>query len=494
MVALGQTSSSRVAGAAFLILLVLLELAVSPSQGVVLFSRPSQAQNLAQGSNEYAPGELIIGLGTGSEDTLRDLVKSWGGDIVGELPQIHAYLVRLDEHTISASLDQHAAFAGFEYLERNYYVHSSYTPNDPLWPSQWASRKVRADLAWDIERGERSIIVAVIDTGIDYHHEDLAGSYLAIGYDWVNHDPDPFDDSATGHGTHVAGIIGAVTNNAIGITGLAQVSIMAEKVLDSGGSGTIYDAAEGVIDAANKGARITNNSYGTYAYSAILRDAFDYAWHQGVLNLAAAGNDNTDQPFYPAAFTEFVVSVAGTDQNDARYTLSNYGDWIELSAPAVAVVSTLPGNRYGEMTGTSQASPIASATAALVWSRCQRMSTEQVRRRLQESAVDLGDAGRDPYFGYGRLDLFSAVSMSCAIPAPPTPFEISAPLTPFEICVVQLGVQEQNGTVSWLPGYGWPGLPASQCPEKFEYYNDPVWDPPRTIVFHQFNQTRACCA
>jgi subtilisin family serine protease len=129
------------------------------------------------------------------------------------------------------------------------------------------------------------------------------------------------------------------------------------------------------------------------------------------LNFAAAGNDHTDQPFYPAAFGEFVVSVAGTDQNDARWGSSNYGDWVELSAPAVALLSTLPGNGYGEMTGTSMASPVASAAAALVWSHCQTMSAEEVRQQLQESAVDLGVAGRDPYFGYGRIDLFSALSM-----------------------------------------------------------------------------------
>jgi subtilisin family serine protease len=395
-------------------LLTLVGFAVNPSHAVVTFSQPSQALKLAQESNEYVPGELVIGLGAQSEDTLRELVKSWGGVIVGELPEIHAFLVRFGL-TVSGTLYERAALAGFEYVEPNYYVHSTSTPNDPLWPSQWAPRKVRADLAWDIEVGKKSVIVAVIDTGIDYHHADLAGNYLPIGYDWVNHDPDPFDDG--GHGTHVSGIIGAVTNNAIGIAGLAQVSIMAEKVLNSGGSGTIVQAAEGVIDATNKGARITNNSYGNYAYSATLRNAFEYASHRGVLNFAAAGNDGIDQPFYPAAFGEFVVSVAGTDQSDSRWISSNYGDWIELSAPAVSIYSTLRGNLYGEMTGTSMSSPIASGAAALVLSECQMMSAEQVRWRLQQSGVDLGAAGRDPYFGYGRVDLFSALNMPCGIPS-----------------------------------------------------------------------------
>jgi subtilisin family serine protease len=214
-----------------------------------------------------------------------------------------------------------------------------------------------------------------------------------------------------GHGTHVAGIIGAVTNNGVGVAGLAQVSIMAEKVLDSGGGGTIFDVAQGMIDATNKGARITNNSYGTYLYSDTMRAAFEYARSHGVLNVAAAGNDNTNQPFYPAAFGEFVVSVSGTDQNDAKASFSNYGDWIDLSAPAVNIVSTLPAGSYGTLTGTSMASAFVTGATALVWSHFQTLSAEQVRQRLQETAVDLGAPGRDPLFGYGRVDIFSALKM-----------------------------------------------------------------------------------
>ena len=190
-----------------------------------------------------------------------------------------------------------------------------------------------------------------------------------------------------------------------------QVSIMAEKVLGNTGSGTIFDVAQGVIDATNKGARITNNSYGTYAYSDTLRAAFQYASSHGVLNVAAAGNDNLDQLFYPAAFGESVIAVAGTDQNDARYTSSNYGDWIELSAPAVNIISTLPGDSYGTLTGTSMASAFVAGAAALVWSHFQTLSEDQVRQRFQETAIDLGVAGRDPFFGYGRMDIFSALNV-----------------------------------------------------------------------------------
>jgi subtilisin family serine protease len=443
-------------------------------------SRSSQGFHAANDWVGNVPGELIIGLGGQPRETLQRLLESWNAKIVIELPEIRAYLVRLEEPDISAKLYEAKAmpYAGL-YVEPNYYVHATLTPNDPLWASQWGLLKVRADLAWDTEIGKRSIVVAVVDTGIDYNHEDLAANYIPLGYDWVNHDPDPKDDN--GHGTHVCGIIGAVTNNGVGVAGLSQVSIISEKVLDKTGAGTIFNVAQGVIDATNKGARITNNSYGTYLYSDTMRAAFQYASSHGVLNVAAAGNDNRDQPFYPAAFGEFVIAVAGTDQNDARYTSSNYGDWIELSAPAANIISTLPGDSYGTLTGTSMASAFVTGATALVWSHFGTMSADQVRRRLQETAVDLGAAGWDPYFGHGRIDLFSALNQPMA--------EESVPQT-FQICVIQLGVKQLNGSLSWLPGYGWPGLPASQCPEKFEYYNDPVWDPPRIIVFHQFNQTR----
>jgi subtilisin family serine protease len=357
----------------------------------------------------YVPGELIVGVNGQSNETLQKLLDSWHAKIVGELPEIQAYLVSLEEPSVSATLSKAEAYAGFGYVEPNYYVHAALTPNDPFWTSQWAPQKVRANLAWDIELGKRSVVVAVIDTGIDYHHEDLAANYLPSGYDWVNHDNNPLDDN--GHGTHVAGIIGAVTNNGVGVAGLSQVSIMAEKVLGNTGSGTIFDVAEGVIDATNKGARITNNSYGTYLYSDTMRAAFQYASSHGVLNIAAAGNDNGDQLFYPAAFGEFVIAVAGTDQNNARYTSSNYGDWIELSAPAVDIISTLPYDSYGSLTGTSMASAFVAGVAALLWSHFQVLSGDQVRQRLHETAVDLGVAGRDPFFGYGRVDAFSALNM-----------------------------------------------------------------------------------
>jgi thermitase len=412
-------TSDKLASASALLVIAFYVVVTTPyahaCAGISLGS--TNASYVTSDQTGYVPGELIIGLAGESKETLEKLLTSWNAKIIGELPEIQAYLVRVEEPSLAATLHEAKTLADFSYVEPNYLVHSVLTPNDPQWALQWGLAKVRADLAWDLESGTRSVIVAVVDTGIDYLHEDLAASYLSLGYDWVNHDSDPMDDN--GHGTRVAGIIGAVTNNGLGVAGLAQVSLMTEKVLDSSGSGTVYDAAQGVIHAVGKGAKITNNSYGNYVYSDTLKAAFEFARNQGVLNIAAAGNDNTNQPFYPAAFGESVISVAGTDQNDAKYASSNYGDWIELSAPAVDIVSTLPGNLYGTFTGTSMSSAFVSGAAALMLSHCESMSADEVRRRLWDTVVDLGTPGRDPFFGYGRIDVFSTLRIPCQITQPP---------------------------------------------------------------------------
>ncbi len=404
-----------------LLMIVLCAVAIGPyAHGLTnIATETPNASHMTGDPVMSVQGELIIGAGGKSRETLQRFLESWNAKIVDELPEINAYLVRLAEPTISA-MQYEAASAVFEYAEPNYYVHAALTPNDPLWASQWGLSKVGADLAWDIELGSRSMIVAVVDTGIDYTHGDLAANYLQLGYDWVNGDDDPMDDSVTSHGTRVAGIIGAATNNGLGVAGLAQVSIMAEKVLDSSGAGTVYNAAQAVIHAVGKGARITNNSYGNYVYSDTLKAAFEFARNQGVLNVAAAGNDNTDQPFYPAAFGGSVISVAGTDQNDAKYASSNHGDWIELSAPAVDIVSTVRGNLYGSFDGTSMSSAFVTGAAALMMSHCEATGADEIRRRFQETAVDLGATGKDPFFGYGRIDISSAIQTPChTIRSPP---------------------------------------------------------------------------
>jgi thermitase len=297
-----------------------------------------------------------------------------------------------------------------------------FVPNDPLWSSQWGPQKVGADYAWNITVGSNSVLVAVIDTGIDYTHPDIAPNYAPLGYDWANNDPDPKDDF--GHGTHCAGIIAAVLNNSVGIAGLAQVRIMSEKVLDNEGSGWSDWLANGIAHAVDQGANVLSISLGGYGDSEIVHDAIKYAYSKGALVVAAAGNSNSDVKPYPAGYDE-VVAVAATDQNDNKAYFSNFGDWIELAAPGVNILSTMPtyhvtmndegySMNYAYMSGTSMACPCVSGVAALVWSQYANRTRDWLRTWLRYTADDLGDPGFDEYYGYGRVDARKAVEEAAA--------------------------------------------------------------------------------
>jgi len=293
-------------------------------------------------------------------------------------------------------------------------VRAESLPNDPYWSLQWGLKKIEADWAWNATFGNSSILVAVIDSGIDYTHPDLAANYVGLGYDWINNDADPMDDF--GHGTRVAGIIAAQINNEIGIAGLAQVKIMAEKVFDNTGGGYVDQLANGIKHATDKGANIISVSLSTDSDDPLLYSAVKYAYEKNVLLVAAAGNEASDAKRYPAAYDE-VIAVTATNESDQIYPLSNYGNWIELAAPGVDIFSTdlfdknLPPDyqyyRWG--TGTSFACPHVSGLAALVWSEFPNATRDWIRARLKETADDLGTPGFDNYYGYGRINARKAI-------------------------------------------------------------------------------------
>jgi len=286
------------------------------------------------------------------------------------------------------------------YIEPNMKVQVQYVPDDPYWSMQWGPQKIGADWAWNTTIGDPSVLVAVVDTGIYYPHPDLAANYVALGLDWANNDTDPMDDY--GHGTHCAGIIAAVLNNSEGIAGLAQVRVMAEKVLDYTGWGYADWVANGIIHATDCGAKIISMSIAGWGDSELIHDAVKYAYDAGVLLVAAAGNSATNVKPYPAGYDE-VVSVAATDEYDSTAYFSNWGDWIELAAPGVDIYSTVPGG-YSFMSGTSMACPHVAGLAALVWSQYPNRTRDWIRIWLRYTADDLGPEGFDDHYGYGRVN------------------------------------------------------------------------------------------
>lgn len=249
-----------------------------------------------------------------------------------------------------------------EYAELNYIVHTANTPNDPYYSLQWALNNIgqpypvgyggtttgtagadiNAPEAWDIYTGSSDTIVAVIDTGVDYTHRDLIGNMWtgangSYGYDFVNDDNDPMDDH--GHGTHCAGIIAARGNNDIDTVGVCwNARIMAVKFLDASGSGTIDGAVSAIYYAVDNGADVLSNSWGASGYSASEVEAINYAYSQGVIIVAAAGNSGSSSPMYPAN-CDHVISVAATDSDDQKAGFSTYGEWVDIAAPGVDILS-----------------------------------------------------------------------------------------------------------------------------------------------------------
>jgi len=301
------------------------------------------------------------------------------------------------------------------YVESDQITYTTFIPNDPRYSEQWGPAKIKAPSAWDLEKGENNIVLAIIDSGVDYNHEDLSDRFGALkGTDIVNGDNDPMPDPSIpydDHGTHVAGIAAATINNGKGVAGIAQVTLLAVKVLN-GRTGWVSDEAEGIRWAADNGADAISISIESDSLT-VLRDACQYAWNQGIVTVAASGNGDTRGVRYPAAY-ETVVAVGAINQNDERCSYpswgSNYGPELELVAPGYQILSTVLNNNYQSKSGTSMATPHVSGVAALILSNNPGLTNQQVRDILDNTADDLGDPGRDEYFGFGRVDTYEGVA------------------------------------------------------------------------------------
>ncbi len=299
----------------------------------------------------------------------------------------------------------------FVFIEPDYKISTTFIPNDPDWSLQWAPSSINCEDGWNIQKGNDSVIISIIDTGVDYNHPDL-NHYLTGGYDWVNLESNPIDDN--GHGTHCAGIAAATINNAIGIAGVSNVSFIAEKVLDSGGNGYISDAISAIEHSVDFGVDVISMSFGCYPYSTALKNACDYAMNNGVTLVAAAGNDGIDTIMYPARFSN-VISVGAIDQSDSLCDFSNYGSDLDVVAPGLNIYSTYPDNQYVQLSGTSMACPHVSGLAALIKSEFYNITNDQLVEKIKQNTVDLGDPGKDELYGYGKINVNKSVHQN-----PPT--------------------------------------------------------------------------
>ncbi len=373
--------------------------------------------------------QIVVGMGSQPLDyaQITEIVSRYGGKVADAISMDNSRVLVLTVPTKSASLVTKAigTTGVAKYVEPSIEYHINMEPNDPYWNGseikQWGPQKVQADYAWNTTTGSSSILVAVVDTGIDYNHPDLQANYIPLGRDWVNNDADPKDDN--GHGTHCAGIIAATLNNGIGIAGLAQVKIMSEKALSASGSGGSVGLANAIVDAVDQGAKIISNSWGSNTESQVISQAIDYAVAHGVLVLVAAGNSGKEEKEYPASNPQ-VVSVGATNIFDTIASFSTYGDWVDVSAPGVMIYSTMPTYHvdmnneprftmtYSYANGTSMACPMAAGVAALILSKYPNMTANLLRYQLENTCDDLGAPGIDKYFGHGRVNAKTGVEQT----------------------------------------------------------------------------------
>jgi serine protease len=305
------------------------------------------------------------------------------------------------------------------------------TGSDLYRSRQWDLTTMRAAEAWQKSTGA-GVTVAVIDTGVDATNVDLSGKVLA-GYDATT-DKVGGNIDPNGHGTHVAGTIGAVTGNTIGVSSVApDTRILPVRVLGADGSGYMSDTAEGIIWAADHGAQVINMSLGSDTKVAAVSNAIAYARGKGVTVVAAAGNEREEgsPTSYPGADTG-VIAVAATDSSDRVAYYSNAGSYVDVAAPGSAILSTYPaalGNSYGTMSGTSMASPHVAALAALLKAAKPGLTPDQIEQAMKSSAVDLGTAGKDNDYGYGRVDAVAALAAVATPTSAPTTAPTTVPTT-----------------------------------------------------------------
>ena len=372
----------------------------------------------------YVTGQALVGFATGvTPGQAAALLAEYGVEIQQTIAE-DTYLVAAAEDALAGLLDTLSSRRDVRYAERNGIACAGLTPTDPDYNNPYlvyAPQLIGAPAAWDITTGSPAVIVAIVDTGASLTHPEFAGRILP-GWDFVNNDSDPSDDQ--GHGTHVTGIIGAAMNNGQGTVGIApNVSLLPVKVLSAAKSGTWANVSLGIRYAADHGAKVINLSLGGTTPSTALQDAIRYAGGKGALVVAAAGNSSSSAPFYPAYYEE-AVAVSATDEYDEYWSISNYGDWVDVSAPGSSIWNTYwttaDPNTYSFMSGTSMAAPHVAGLAALIWSANASLTPAQVRAILQETAIDKGAPGFDPYYGWGRINAAAAVQAASGTGSTPT--------------------------------------------------------------------------
>jgi len=360
-------------------------------------------------SGEYAPDEVLVRFKkTSAYESILQCLSPANGTVVSSIEELNVWVVQVPFGKVAESIAAISACPQVRYAEPNYMASIADTiPADPDWNLQYGLVNIRAPQGWDYSTGSSAVTIAIVDTGVDLSHPDLAGK-LVPGYDFVNGDTIPQDDN--GHGTHVAGIAAASGNNGIGVAGVSWgARIMPVKVLNAGGNGSFADVAAGITWSADHGTQVINLSVGGASPSAVLQDAVNYAYGKGVLLVAAAGNTGSGVILYPARYPN-VIAVGAVDNTNNHAGFSNFGPELDLAAPGASIYSTVIGG-YGYLSGTSMAAPYVSGLAAILRGYPAGFSPDAIEWVMESTALDLGAAGRDNLYGYGLIQMDAALKL-----------------------------------------------------------------------------------
>lgn len=412
----------------------------------------------------HVPGQLLIKMKPGFASNSISLLASMGAKqlntIAGGEIVVAGFFDKSDDALMEAA-KQLMLDPSVEYVEANQIYTINKLPNDPKFGDLYGLNNVGANSgvadadidapeAWDVSTGSKDAVVAIIDTGVDYSHDDIKDNYWTNpgesgldaegndkrtngidddgngfvddfrGWDFANNDNDPMDDNS--HGTHCAGTIGAKGNDGHGVVGVNwDVSIVGVKFLTGGGSGTLEHAVQAIDYVTTIGAKISSNSWGGGGFSAAMEEAIQRNKDAGILFIAAAGNSGTDndsRAHYPSSYElDNVLAVAATDRRDGRAGFSCYGkESVDLAAPGVDIMSSVPGQEYKSYSGTSMATPHVSGVAALVLAAYPEADYTYIRDRILKG-VDPIESMTDKVTTGGRLNAYNAIERDFTAPA-----------------------------------------------------------------------------
>jgi thermitase len=419
----------------FAVFLGLIVAAAAPAQTAPTATNNAQMSSAASG--DYRPGHILVRFKTTPGQAVLDQLNiAFGAKAVGTIPEIGVTHIQAPPQAALALLQHLRGRADVEFAEFDSTVQAFLQPNDPYFSntyasshygsvSQWGLQAVSAPAAWNLTLGDPSIVIAIVDTGVDSSHPDLS-SKIVGEYSYTGSVKDGF-----GHGTHVAGIAAAATNNNVGIAGMCpNCSILSVKVLNDQGSGYMSDVASGIIYAASHGARVINLSLGGSGRSDTLRSALQYAVANNVLPVCAMGNSSSSSNTPEPAYWHDCLSVIATDQNGIKASFSNSGIKADIAAPGVAILSTMPTypvtlnttygykTNYDALSGTSMAAPIIAGVAGLVLSKNPSLTPTQVAGIIMASSGDGVSWNPSLAFGVGNASKAVASAIHADYNAP----------------------------------------------------------------------------